>query len=196
MPGFPGFDILDPTAGQFRNTGLSVRLVAHDGTTYSTRMSGMGAVDILIGDRYALAEAIGAVSNMGVYELAEDRTTRINIVDAVTYDEAFSNGNSVLTIHLENNNGEKYTVDIPAPDARLFESDGVTLKPRTDATVGGVIDALLTAITVVLNASFAPANTYAFVRGVRRSRKVKLPQGSKPIPSVSEPTGNSAQPGT
>lgn len=187
MPGFPGYDPLDPTAGKIRTQGTSVKLVAGDGTTYSTRLSGLGAQDLAFGEKSRLAAAIGDVSNMGVYEIVEDKTTSINVVDAAAYDEAYANANDVLVVHLENNDAVKYTVDIPAPDARLFEADGVTLKPRTDATDGAVIGELIDAIENVINTSFLPVNSFSFVRGVRRQRKIRLAAGQKPKPTVSEP---------
>lgn len=193
MPGFPGYDILDPTAGKQRNAGVSIKLVAVDGTSFSSRLSGLGAQDMAIGEKTRLSEAMGAISNMGVYEIVEDRTTRINIADATAFDEAYANPNDILVMHFENNNGEKYTVDVPAPDVRFFETDTVTLKSRTDATDGAVIGELIDACENVINTSFLPVNSFSFVRGVRRQRKLKLAQGVKPRPVAAEPA---AAPGT
>lgn len=190
MPGFPDYDPLDIPNwlnGKQREAGVSVKFVAADGITYSARLSGLGAADLAIGEKTRLAEAMGAVSNMGVYELVEDKTTSVNIIDAEAYDEAYANPGDILVLHFENASAEKYTVDVPAPDARFFESDGVTLKPRTDATDGTVIGELIDASLNVINTSFLPVNTFAFVRGVRRQRKMRLPAGQRPRPAVSEP---------
>lgn len=197
MPGFPGYDPLDPTAGKIRTTGVSIKTVAADGSTYSTRLSNLGAQDLAFGEKSRLAAAIGDVTNMGVYEIVEDKTTTINVTDAEAYDESYSNPNDILSLHFANNDAVKYVIDIPAPDARFFETDGITLKPRTDAADGSEIGELIDAAENVINTSYLPLNSFSFVRGVRRHRKIRLGSGQRPKPTVSEPSNaNEDEPGT
>lgn len=199
MPGFPGFDPLDPTANLIRQTGVSVKMVSLAGDTYSARLSGLGSQDLAFGEKTRLAEALGAASNMGVYSLTEDRDSFIRITDAEAIDDAYASPANVLVMTFENNEGRKISGEVPAPDATLFESDGVSLKPRTDATVGAIIGELIDAHENVINTSFLPLNSYAFVRGVRRQRKYKLPSGQREKPSdanISEGSGATAGPAT
>jgi len=187
MPGFPGFDPLDPLANKSRTKGFSVGLVSLQGDKYSMRFSGLGgAVDLTAGEHMAVAEAAGALSNMGVYALREDKVTSIPISDAVASDEVHGDPTIVLTMHFENNDGDKMSVDIPAPDATLFETDGVSLKPRTDATVGTIIGDFIDAAELAINSTWLPNNSFSFTRGVRRVRNIKLAQGSNVKPGVQE----------
>jgi len=195
MPGIPGFDPLDPTANLHRQQGFSVGFVGISGDTYSTRFSGLGgAVDLAIGEKMAVVDAFGALSNMGAYKLIEDKTSEIRVADAEAVDEAYANAGAVLSMSFENNDLVKIVVDIPAPDASLFEADGVTLKPRTDATVGTLIGAAIDAAEAAINSTWVPANSFAFVRGIRRSRKVKLPTGTVATPTIIEGSGATAGP--
>ena len=190
MPGFPGFDPLDPTADMFRETGFSVGFVAHEGTRYSMRVGGLGnGFDVAIGDKMAMAQAAGELSNMGAYSLFEDKKSMRAIQDATANDESHATPSSVLAMLFQNNDMERIVIDIPAPDASLFESDGVSLKPVTDATVGTLIQDFITAAESAINSTWVPNNSYAFVRGVRRSRKVKLAGGQGALPQVAEGSG-------
>jgi len=195
MPGIPGFDPLDPTANLHRSQGFSVVFVGLSGDTYSTRFSGLGgAVDVAIGEKMAVVDAFGALSNMGAFKLGEDKTSEIRIADAEAVDEAYANAGSVLSLQFENNDLEKITVDIPAPDASLFEADGITLKPRTDATVGTLIGNAIDTAETAINTTWIPNNSFAFVRGTRRSRKVSLPTAPRAVPTVIEGSGATAGP--
>jgi hypothetical protein len=170
-------------------------LVAHDGLTYSVNVPDLGgAVDLVVGEKMAFADAVGAVSNMGVYRVTEGKVNSIRIADAAALDEIHGNPANVLAMTYENNNLEKIVVDIPAPDATLFENDGVTLKPRTDATVGTLIGDLIDATETLINNTFVPANSFEFTRGVLRTRKVSLPSGQKPKPTIAEGSGATAGP--
>lgn len=195
MPRFPNVNPLDWTEGKYRSRSMSVGFVSLAGDTYSMNLSGLGAgVDLTIGEKQALADACGDISNMGCYRLSEKKDTVVNIADASALDEAYANHGDVLAMHFQNNDGEKYVFDIPAPDAALFETDGVTLKPRTDATVGTLIGAAIDAAETVINTSWTPHNSFAFVRGIRRSRKVKLSGGQGEKPAIAEGTGDIAGP--
>jgi len=197
MPGIPGWDPLDPTANLHREAKVSVGLVAHNGIKYSVNVPGLGgAVDLVVGEKMALADAIGAVSNMGVYRVTEGKVNDIRIADAVANDEAHSDPSNVLSMTFENDNLEKIVIDIPAPDATLFAGDGVTLLDRTDATVGTLIGDLIDAAEQVINSTYAPANSFEYVRGVLRTRKVKLPTGMLAVPTVQEGSGATAGPAT
>lgn len=187
MPGLPGYDPLDPTANLIRSSGVTVNFVDAYGRTTTARVSGLGSQDLAIGENSRLAEAMGQASNMGVYGFEEDKQNRRLIVDAVTYDETYPDASNVLYLVFQNNEGRTLTTEVPGPQARLFESDGVTLKPRTDATVGPIIGELIDAIENVVNTSFLPVNSYTFVRGSRRNRKAKLPQPANARPIVEEP---------
>jgi hypothetical protein len=196
MPGIPGFDPLDPTGGLNRQQKLSVGFVAANGQTYSCNIPGMGgAVDIAIGENFAVAEAIGELSNMGVYIVREGKESWLSIPNAEAVDEMHASPSTVLAMQFENNNGEKVTVDIPAPEATLFAADGFTLRDRTDATVGTLIGAAIDAIETVLNTSYLPNNSYAYVRGVLRSRKFASPKAPGAKPTVLEGSGDTAGPG-
>jgi len=195
MPGIPAWDPLDPTANMRRSQGFSVGFVGVGGSTYSMRVSDLGgAIDVPVGQKMAVVEACGELSNMGAYRLTEDKVSDIRIADAEAVDEAYAAPSEVLVFHFENNNMEKMTVDVPAPDAMLFEQDGVSLKPRTDATVGTLIGDAIDALELAINTTWSPANSFQFVRGVRRTRKVSLPGGQQALPQVIEGSGDLAGP--
>ena len=190
MPGIPAYDPLDPTANMRRVTGFSVGFVSVGGSTYSMRVGDLGGgFEISIGQKMAVVDACGALSNMGAYRLTEDKVTDIRIADAQAVDEAYAAPSEVLVMHFENDNMEKKTIDIPAPDAMLFEQDGVTLKSRTDATVGTLVGTAIDALETAINSTFVPDNSYQFVRGVRRTRKITLPNGQQAVPQVVEGSG-------
>lgn len=196
MPGLPGYDILNPTENMRREAGVTYCLVDVTGETGSTRLSGLGAVDLAIGEKTRLAEAIGAASNMGVYGFTEDRSNMRRTRDATALDEAHASKSEVLVMHFENNDFEKKTLEVPAPDATLFETDGVTLKPRTDATVGAIIGELIDATENVINTSFAPLNTFTYEYGVRKTRKVSRSAAqTSALPIVGEGSGATEGPG-
>jgi len=195
MPGIPSWDPLNPTDNLHRQQKLSVGFVAANGLTYSTNIPGMGgAVDLTVGENFEVADALGALSNMGVYRVSEGKENEIKIANAVANDETHGDPSMVLVMTFENDNLEKVSIDVPAPDATLFAPDGVTLKDRTDATVGAIIGRAIDAIEVVLNTSFAPNNSYQFTRGMLRSRKVSMPKAPAAHPTVAEGAGATAGP--
>lgn len=187
MPGLPGYDPLDPTANMIRSSGVTVNFVDAFGRTTTARVSGLGSQDLAVGENTRLAQAMGEASNMGAYGFEEDKQNKRLIVDATANDETYADASNVLYMVFQNNEGRTITTEVPAPQARLFESDGVTLKPRTDATVGGIIGELIDACENVINTSFLPVNSYVFVRGSRRNRKVSLPAAAGARPQVAEP---------
>lgn len=197
MPGFPGFDPLDPFAGTSREKGFSVGFVSVAGDKYSMRFSKLGgAVDLVANEHMLTAQAAGALSNMGVYALREDKVTELPIPDAEAADEAHSGPTVVAAFYFQNNDGEIMTVDVPAPDATLFESDGVTVKPRTDPAVGSLIGDFIDAAELSINSTWLPANSFAFTHGIRRVRNIKLPSGGNVKPTIIEGAGATAGPGT
>lgn len=187
MPGLPSYDPLDPTANLIRSSGVTVNFVDAYGRTTTARVSNLGSQDLAFGENSRLAQAMGEASNMGVYGFEENKQNKRLVVDATAFDETFPDASNVLYMVFQNNEGNTITTEIPAPQARLFESDGVTLKQRTDATVGAIVGELIDAIENVINTSFLPLNSYTFVRGSRRNRKVSLPQPANARPIVSEP---------
>lgn len=192
MPGLPGYDPLDPTANLIRSSGLTVNFVDAFGRTTTARLSGLGAQDLAVGENSRLAQAMGEASNMGVYGFGEDRDNRRLIPDATAFDETYADATNVLYLVFQNNEGRTITTEVPAPQARLFESDGVTLKAlpalaADDDTEQAIIRELIDASLNVINTSYLPLNSYTFVRGSRRSRKVSLPQPANARPQVVEP---------
>lgn len=192
MPGLPSYDPLNPTANLIRTSGLTVNFVDAYGRTTTSRLSGLGSQDLAIGENSRLAQAMGEASNMGAFGFSEDRDNRRLIVDATAFDETYPDASNVLYLVFQNNEGRTITTEVPAPQARLFEADGVTLKPlpadaANDTTETAIIRELIAATENVINTSFLPVNSYTFVRGSRRSRKVSLPQPASARPQVVEP---------
>lgn len=200
MPGMPGYDPTDPTANLIRSSNLSVKMVDAYGRTSRTLISGLGAQDLAIGENTRFTEAVGAVSNMGAYGFAETRDNDRLIVDAEVYDEAWSDASNVLYMVFQNNEGRTITYEVPAPQARFFESDGVTLIPlpansADDNADEAIVRELILASQNVINTSFAPVNSYVFVRGSRRTRKQPLPAAKNARPTVTEPASNTGTSG-
>lgn len=200
MPGLPNFDPLDPTANLIRSSGLSVKLVDPFGRTTTTRVSGLGSADLAVGENSRFTNAVGEASNMGAYGWQEDRDNERLIIDAIAFDETFADATNVLYMVFQNNEGRVITFEVPAPKAVLFESDGVTLRPLPDNAADDdaeetIIRELIGAAQNIINTSFAPVNSYAFVRGTRRPRKVRLPAARAARPQSQEPATNTGTAG-
>ena len=131
---------------------------------------------------------------MGVYRVSEGKENTIKVTNAVAVDEAWAGPSAVLVMTFENDNGDKVSVDVPAPDATLFAPDGFTLLDRTDANVGTLIGRAIDAIEDVLNSSYIPANSFEFMRGMLRSRKFASPTAPSAKPTVAEGSGATAGP--
>lgn len=172
--------LINPLVNRYEAVSIGWLLVS--GASFSTRLTALGAgVSPDPGNVSAFREAIGDMSNAAVVRMTEEKNTFIASTGATVYDEAYSDG-TVCVVTLENNNGEQISFDIPNPDESLFGTDGVTLDP-TNAQVIAMVGAAET----LINNSFDPANSFAYRRGVLRTRKVSIPKGSKVQPTIVEP---------
>jgi len=187
MPDFP-FQLTDGRVN--RERAISLGFVDHTGVTQRTQISGLGTFEFPWdnGELSNFRDKAGALSNMGVFEMKDTETTFIAKRNAQSFDEAFGAG-IVLQVVLENNNGEEISFYLPAPDASIFAEDGVTL---VDRTTNGDVDDFLNATENLINNSFQTAvgvgaNSFSFVRGIRRSHKVSLPRGAGTGAALAEP---------
>lgn len=172
--------LINPDVNRYE--AVSLGWVLTSGATFSTRLTALGA-DVVPdpGNVSAFRQAAGNVSNAGVVRMTEERNTFIAEINAEVYDEAYNDG-MVLVVSLQNNNGQQISFDIPNPDASIFGTDGVTMDPANPLVI-----ALSTAVENLINNTFTVPNSFQVVRGVLRPRKVNIPRGSKPRPTVVEP---------
>lgn len=184
------YALTDPEVN--RRSYPSIGWVLTNGSTFSTTMSYLGGDSTPdAGALSSVRETFGGLSNAGIVRMSEKRDTYIATKNAIVYDEAYNDG-MVLVIVLENNNGVTVSAEIPNPDLSLFESDGVTLKAPLAVVDGGDavtedIKSATDAFASLVNGSFTPANTFAFVRGYAVSRKIKVQSAAQTRPSIVEP---------
>lgn len=172
--------LINPAINRYEAASVGWLLVS--GAKFSTRLTNLGAgITPDPGDVAAWREAMGNVSNAAVVRQTEERTTFIADTGATVFDEAYSDG-AILFMEFQNDNGLTVSQEIPNPDVSIFLSDGVTL----DTTNALVID-LIAETEELLNNSFDPANSYAYVRGVFRQRRIKAPKGGAFRPTIAEP---------
>ena len=172
--------LINPLVNRYE--AVSIGWILTSGATFSTRLTALGAgISPDPGNVSAFREAVGNMSNAAVVRMTEERNTFISASNAEVYDEAYNDG-MVVVVSLENNNGEQISFEIPNPDASLFEADGVTLDPTNPLVSDMIGDA-----ETLINNSFDPANSFAYVRGILRPRRVNIPRGAKQRPTVVEP---------
>lgn len=150
------FTLMD-TAGRLARTGISELTSAPSG-----------------GQITALSDAIGNISNAAV--IAETGTAQS--VDTKTgrivFDEAYSGVTEKAVFIFENSARRKKKLEVPAPDASIFGTDGLTVDYANASVV-----ALVSAYTAI-------ATGYTLKRAFLSSRSRKAPTGNRP-PTVSEP---------
>jgi hypothetical protein len=172
--------LIDPAVN--RKDAVAVGWVLVGGGTFSTNLPYIGAgLSPDPGNVSAFRAAAGNASNAAVTRMTEKRDTFVATKNAIVYDEVYSDG-MVLVVVLENNNGIEVSFEIPNPDVSMFQADRVTLDP-----VQAQAAALISAAETLINNSYDPANSFAFVRGLARPRKVNIPSGQKERPAIAEP---------
>lgn len=165
-----------------RSEAVSIGWLLVGGGRFSTSLSFLGAgLTPDPGNVSAFREAVGNGSNAAVVRQTERRETFVAEVSATVFDEAYSDG-FVLVVTLENNNGVEISFEVPNPDLSMFETDGVTLDPTQPQALG-----IINSATTLINNSFDPANSFAYVRGIARPRKVDVPRGRRVRPTIAEP---------
>lgn len=122
----------------------------------------------------ALRTALGNMSNARVVGDTASTMTNVNLAapEVAPYDEAYASVGTRASLVFQNDDLETRSVSIPAPDASIFESDGVTVNP-TNALVIAAVGAILT----VINGDLLATDTYAYLRGFRQEISRKLPKG-------------------
>jgi hypothetical protein len=170
-------------------------MVDANGRRSNVRLSNLGSADLAVGENSRFVEAVGSVSNMGALGWTEDRENFRLVTDAEVYDEAYADAANVLYMVFQNNEGRMLTYEVPAPQAVIFEADGVTLRPlptdsANDDAVEEAIRELIAASENIINTSFAPVNSYTFISGSRRPRKTDLPRPAGGRPQTVVPPAN------
>lgn len=121
-----------------------------------------------------LRTALGNMSNGVIVSTAQTESVVVNqaAAEVAPLDEAFSSVGTRAVMVFQNDDLDTRSVSVPAPDASLFESDGVTLN-RTN----GLVNAAIIAALAVINGGAAGTGTYAYLRGYRQEVSRKLPKG-------------------
>lgn len=189
MPDFQ-FPLTDPRVN--RSDSFSVGWVLVGGGRYSTNISGLGGDRVIEfpGEQSAARAAIGDMSNAGLIRMSFEENTFIAIANALTLDESYSDG-IVAVVVFQNNNGEEISFEIPNPDLSVFSSvDRVTMLAPVDGGTAGeqLVFNMADSVATLINNTYTPANSFAFVRGFRASRKIKTTR-AKTMPTIAEPTG-------
>jgi hypothetical protein len=171
MPGFGGATPI-VTAQAF-----VAELVGYSGETRSTGI-GRPPTSVTKAQYVALANAIGEVSNMGLFRWqGGGDSQQIPIRLATAYDELHDENRTLIVTFQDANSTDQHTARIPAPDAGLFVG-GVRLNDPSEDTR---IQTLVSAFTTVLNAGGA---NYGYASGYLDSataaERRKRPMAAEP----------------
>lgn len=121
----------------------------------------------------ALAAALGNASNAAVTVITVNTITLDKLANRQVFDEAHSRVVDKAVFIFQNDARQTRKVELPAPDASIFGSDGQTIDP-TNALAAAIISAALAIY----------GGTFAYTRGFlsQRSRKVRSVT-APPVPS-------------
>lgn len=123
-----------------------------------------------------LGDAMGNISNAYVQAYNLKGATVSDPASVVVFDEAYASANTKLRLVFENPARRKKYLEIPAPDASIFASDGETVDySNTDVL------AVETAFKAIAG------STYSLKRGFLGNRTRKQHSANRP-PAVREPT--------
>lgn len=174
MPKLPLTPVVDTSI-------FTVSLLASGGDLASVSISDFDST-VTGAELTALQEAIGDVSNAGVIGQTVSVKRETAKANATVLDESFSSAGTKAILLFQDDSMNTKQIAIPAPDASLFLSDGITLN-----TANALIIALKDAVLTVINKG-TPVGTYTLVRGYRAEHARKLPR-SRYSPLIEEPSG-------
>lgn len=166
MPTFP----LTAVALRTQGNAMSNKFVDFAGRERSSRFEASSAATS--GQLDAVRDAIGEASNAAL--VASERILFDEILNpaglgVVTFDEAYPSVGDVAVMFFVNGTGDQVVVEIPAPDASLFnDTDYETVNVEAGSLGAAIVAAVLPAI----NAGTVPDN-YVFARGFYSKRKTK-----------------------
>jgi hypothetical protein len=184
MPDYPGTDFAGGTfrPASARTTGTAViGFIDMYGRTKNVRVGGVSNAtnDTEVNE---LRDALGKVSNAGVYFDTFERTYQINKDDARAFtDQHASVSDIAYLVFVRNDNDVEFrqTIEVPAIDDSYVLPGGAI-----DSTDDDII-ALIAKIEAVLNNRFAPEdNKYAFSYGKVSDRKGQISPSTGPKPTL------------
>lgn len=123
----------------------------------------------------AIANAMGDMSNAGIFGYRQNIIAEKAITDVTAFDEAESSANLVAVFVFTADGGAYFYAEVPAPDASLFSADKQSLD-SSNALVSAFIDAVE-----------AGNDGYTYTRNFVVTRK-GTKAGTKLLPTLSEPT--------
>ena len=186
MPTFP----LVAVAPRLTGTAVSLKFVDFAGRERSTRFE---ASDEATGAQIdTLRDAVGGASNAAL--IAQATIDFIEVQNpggagVVAFDEAYSTAGDVAVMIFTDNTGVEAALEIPAPDASLFNvTDYETVDPLSTQGV-----AIIAAAIAALNAGVV-AGTFVYSRGFYSKRKTKRIQSRTKPGTFREPTGGELPP--
>lgn len=185
MPYFPSEVIGDPDyTPRTEVVDVQIKMIDHAGNRHSQNIGDVPE-EATDGQARSLAEAIGIVSNAGVYEVNRTQVYKISPAKSRVYDDVYGEVGDILTLTFQNNSGILKRVQVPAPD-RSFFVDGTQLK-TDDPAIQDIIDSA----KAILNAG--TGGTYEFYRWTLSDGRGNRYQA--PVkPTVAEPTVGSNPP--
>lgn len=145
---------------------------------------------VIASEMEAWATALSNISNAGLLSRQINNKAAVALSQALAYDEAWATVGVKLVLEFQREDLSLRTVEVPAPDASVFLTDGNTADP---ANV--LVDALVVATLAMINKGLTVGDPgyHRFVRGYRQVRSRALtPAGGKP--SVQEPDTGSSPP--
>lgn len=186
MPTFP----LVAEAPRAIGTAVSLKFVDFAGRERSTRFEASNEATGAQID--AVRDAIGGASNAALIE--QNTIDFIQVqnpsgIGVVAFDEAYATVGDVAVMIFTNNNGVEAALEVPAPDASLFN----TADYETVNVTAGLGLAIVTAAIAALNQATVPG-TYVYSRGFYSKRKTKRIASRTKPGTFREPTGAETPP--
>lgn len=157
---------------------VTIGVVDWNGTTKSARISGIDAT-VTQAEVDAMREAMGALTNGGIYRDALEDDTNMSIIDAVTHIDPFAEVSDVGVFRFDhpNNDVKSIYVEVPAIYAN-YVNTGTNIIDIDDPVVG----AFVTATLAVLNKVLVLGDSYFLAKAYYSDRK-----GSKTSPNAIRP---------
>jgi hypothetical protein len=177
---------------------VSVKLQYAGGYAFNVQLGNglLGDANYTLGELSAFRAALGNASNFGVRYQSETLVNEVAVPFVEAYDDAYG-PNVTANLRFQNNDQEVFTLTIPGPLKRLFVGDGtalVTPDINADAGTGELILAeIIRDAQNLVNNSYAPANSFAFIGGERAMRSMTPSKRPDAIALV-EPAGDLVQP--
>lgn len=177
---------------------VSVKMQYAGGYAFNVQLGNglLGDANYTLGELSAFRSALGAVSNFGVRYQEETLRNEVAVPFVQAYDDSYG-PNVTANLRFQNNDQDVFTLTIPAPLKRLFVGDGTSLVTPDLAGAAGTGELILAEIIRdtqnLVNNSYAPANTFAFIGGERAMRTMK-PSPKPDAIALSEPADDLVQP--